>query len=391
MLIDCDTHSLPKDAFDYIEGPLAKLRPFLKVNDKGLLVGFDFPGRPAMVPGTTPIQGPGGGAVHIGLIDLDVRMRDYDRMGVDIHFELPNFSGWWSYLIEPKLATAMAHSLNLAFLRAMDAHPGRLVGVALVALQDVEEAIQELEWAVEHGFRAVVVDHTYPVPEHPLGTPVASHREVWPFFQRCEELQVPIFLHPVQHGHRIVNALPFQMDGLDIYAPKDAEMNLVAIITSGLLDAYPRLQFIHAEQGTRYLQPLAQRLDGLHKGMFPTGYHEDEGASKATRRKRVLSPNAPQLVPPELAAEKNKRLPSYYFRNNFSWTIETEEPELPSAIQFLGADRFLFATDYPHEDPGGQKKFEDRQLLQDNPHISDADKELIRHGNAERLFHINGG
>jgi hypothetical protein len=34
-------------------------------------------------------------------------------------------------------------------------------------------------------------------------------------------------------------------------------------------------------------------------------------------------------------------------KNDFSFMIETEEPELPEAIEFLGAERFLFATDYP--------------------------------------------
>jgi predicted TIM-barrel fold metal-dependent hydrolase len=60
---------------------------------------------------------------------------------------------------------------------------------------------------------------------------------------------------------------------------------------------------------------------------------------------------------------------------------------LSEAIEFLGAERFLFATDYPHDDPGGRMKFQDVELLRENPKISEADKELIRWRNADRLFH----
>jgi predicted TIM-barrel fold metal-dependent hydrolase len=54
----------------------------------------------------------------------------------------------------------------------------------------------------------------------------------------------------------------------------------------------------------------------------------------------------------------------------------------------LGAERFLFATDYPHDDPGGKMKFEDVRLLKENPRISETAKELIRWQNARRLFDL---
>jgi predicted TIM-barrel fold metal-dependent hydrolase len=267
----------------------------------------------------------------------------------------------------------------------MEENPGKIYGVALVALQDVASAIREMAWAQQHGFRAVVLDHTFPVREHPYGTTLGSHRELWPFFQKAEENEMPIFLHAVQHGHRIVNLLLFQHDGLDIFAPREAQMNLVSLITSGLLDDFPKLRFIHAEMGTKALKPLAQRLDGSFKHTT-SSYEDDEGATGGSRRR--LSPKAPQLVPPEVADEKNKLPPSHYFKNNFYWTIETEEPELFEAIQFLGADRFLFATDYPHDDPGGRMKFNDVELLEANTKISAADKEKICFQNAKAIFHL---
>ena len=386
MIIDCDTHFMPKDAFNYVDEPLRRLAPILKFNDEGLLSDIEFPGGPPRVPGTTPLPSPGSGAHYPGNTDMEVRLGDYEKMGIHCQFILPQFTGWWSYLIEPELANSMARSWNLSMLRLMRECPERIYGVALVALQDVPGAIREMEWARENGFPAVVLDHTYPVREHPYGTTLGSHKELWPFFQQAEKLDMPIFLHAVQHGHRIVNLLVFQHDGLDIFAPREAQMNLVSLITSGLLDDFPKLKFIHAEMGTRAIKPLAQRLDSAFK-KTTTSYEDDEARSRSSRRR--LSPKAPQLVPLGVADEKNKLVPSHYFRNNFYWTVETEEQELADAVGFLGAEHFLFATDYPHDDPGGLMKFKDVELLAANNKISEADKEMIRWENAERLFKLS--
>lgn len=382
MHIDCDTHYFAPDAFDYLEGRFAALRPRPVFKD-GFLVDIAFPGAPTPVPGSTPLPAPGSGNKIAGNCDLDARMADYEKLGIEKQIVLPQFTGWWSYLIEPALATALAHSWNLSILRAAKAQPGQFYGVALLALQDPDGAIAEVQWAKDNGFVAVVFDHTFPVREHAFGTPTATHREVWPVFAKCEALDMPIFFHAVQHGHRMVNLLNFQTDGLDYFSPSNPQMNLVALITSGLLDRYPGLKIIHAEAGARHILDLAKKLDGRYRKL-EAEYEEDEGATAISRRK--LSSKAPQLVPPDVAKEKNTRMPSSYFRKNFWWTIETEEEALGDAVRLIGAERFLFATDYPHTDPGGKMKYRDVELLAGRADFSEAEKELMRWKNTKELF-----
>jgi len=357
----------------------------LEFDSAGILTGVDFPGAPAPVAGTTPLPAPGSGAHYRGNCDMAVRLEEYAAMGIGAQMILPQFTGWWSYLIEGELANALAHSWNLSMLGLMNQHPGVIHGVALVALQDVAGAIAEMQWAKDNGFPAVVLDHTYPVREHPYGTTLGSHRELWPFFRAAEQIAMPIFLHAVQHGHRIVNLLNFQYDGLDLFAPREAQMNLVSLITSGLLDDFPDLKFIHAEMGTKTIKSLAQRLDANFK-QATLSYEDDEGAAAGSRRR--LSAKAPQLVEQGVADEKNRQAPSEYFRKNFFWTIETEEPEFAEAVRYLGAEHFLFATDYPHDDPGGRMKYKDVELLAAHPRLTDRDKEQIRYGNARELFRL---
>lgn len=389
MIIDCDTHLMPRDAFDGVGGDLAALKPALKFNEQGLYTDVDFPGY-RDVPGTSPLLAPGSGAMFKSLWEPESRMKDYDdRLGIEQHVVLPQFSGWWSYLIESDLACRMARSHNEALLRLMQEYSGRMLGVALLPLQDVPGSIREMEWASDNGFCAVVLDKVFPVKDHPYSEPLGSHREIWPFFKRAEEISMPIYLHNVQHGHRISNLLPFQRDGLYVFAPQEGQMSLVSLFTSGLLDQFPKLQFIFTEAGTSFIKPLVLWLDRVLEEP-PVDYDDqEEPLSNRTLTKigeRLRRGRA--LYPAQMFLEKNKRLASYYFRNNFYFTIETEEPELPEAIEFLGAERFLFATDYPHDDPGGKMKFEDVRLLRENPKISEEAKELIRWKNARQLFNL---
>lgn len=389
MIIDCDSHIMPRDAFQHVGSEFSFRAPRLKFDEDQLFVDLDFPENPAVqIPGTTPL--PVGHSSHglsyRGNSDIEARLADYERMGVDSHFALPQLTGWWNYLIERELAVAIAHSWNLSLWGLMRRYPRQVLGVAVIPLQDVSASIRELEWATSEGFPAVLLDYVYPVAEHPYGTTLSSHPELWPFFQRVQELDVPIFLHAVQHGHRVLNNPRFQAHGLDLCAPSDSQLNLVSLITSGLLDDFPGLKIIHAETGTAYIKPLAQLMDARFEHI-PVRFDE-EGFTAGSRRRANPSFQDLRQIPPTVMREKNVHYPSHYFKQNFFWTIETEEAELVDAIEYLGAERFLFATDYPHNDPGGRMKFQDVQLLQDNSRISEADKEAIRSGNAKQLFKL---
>jgi len=191
-----------------------------------------------------------------------------------------------------------------------------------------------------------------------------------------------LYLHAVQHGHRAINFRRFQRIGLDIFAPHDGHMTLVSLITSGLLDDYPKLQVVYTEGGTAWIKPLFQRLDTRFERNLPD-YSRDAGTSA----RKPSGP--PRLVSKEEAAARNRLKPSDYLRRNVYFTIETEEPELAEAVAYLGAERFLYATDYPHDDPGGLKKWEDRELLEANGFISETNKEMIRWQNAHALFKLS--
>ena len=55
MIIDCDSHLMPKDAFDSVGGRFGSRKPILKFADNGLYADVEFPGNAPQVPGTSPL------------------------------------------------------------------------------------------------------------------------------------------------------------------------------------------------------------------------------------------------------------------------------------------------------------------------------------------------
>jgi predicted TIM-barrel fold metal-dependent hydrolase len=389
MIIDTDTHFLPRDSYDYIDGPLAALAPTFEYNGKGLCIGVKFPGAPPQVANTTPNPPPGTGCNYGGMCDMEERLEDYRKMGIERQVLLPQMSAMmFHYLIDPELAAVMAHSYNMAMVKLLKKYPNELVGAGLVALQDVPSAIQEVEWLKANGMNSVVIDKVFPVKSHPYSDPFGSHPELDPFYKRVEELGVVLLMHTIgAHGHRMNNMMTFQRDGLEFFAPIEGHISLVSMVTSGVFDRFPNLKVVFTESGTAFIKPMLERLDES----FDKPLIDWDAEDAATRKFMSVSTGRPivkSLVPMDQYLPKNLKPASHYFRNNIWFTIETEEEQLPDAIQHIGARQFLFATDYPHDDAGGRMKKRDVELLATNKRISEEDKEKIRVTNAKELFGI---
>ncbi len=388
MIIDMDTHILPRDIYEYMEGPTADQRPQFEFDKDGLLVKWSFPGN-FQVKGTTPLPPPGAGGKHLGLSNMDVRLEEFRKLGIDKQILLSQFSAiYFNYTLDPELAFQMAHSHNIAIMNLLKKYPNELIGAALVALQDVPTAIAEMEWAKKNGFQAIAMDKVFPVREHQFSETLGSHRELWPFFKRAEELGMPIVLHNVQHGHRISNMMIFQRDGLDTLCPAEGQMSLASLCTSGLFDDFPNLKMVFTEAGSAFIKPLLDKLDAAFVKP-PLNYEDEDATARFHRRVVPVSERlsaGKRLTPLAEYEVKNKQPASEYFKKNLFFTIETEEPELPDSVELLGASQFLFATDYPHDDPGGRMKYKDVELLRDNPRITEDAKEIIRYKSAAAML-----
>jgi len=169
---------------------------------------------------------------------------------------------------------------------------------------------------------------------------------------------VPIYLHPNALPRKMLE--PFQECGLDgaIYGfGVETGLHALRIITAGVFDRFPKLQMILGHMGEA-LPFWAYRLDYMH-------------------RATVLSQRYESVKP-------LRKKPSDYLRENFFITNSgvAWEPAIRFTQALIGADRVLYAMDYPY-----QYAVEEVGLL-DAMNIDAADKKKFFQTNAERVFGI---
>ena len=249
-------------------------------------------------------------------------------------------------------ATSLARSSNDQLAEAIRRHPDRFSGLAAVAPQDPGAAARELERGVQTlGLKGAIIN------SHTLGEYLDDPR-FWDIFAAAEALDVPIYLHPNTPSRGLI--APLLERGLDgaIYGfGVETGMHLLAIITSGAFDRFPRLKIVVGHLGEA-LPFWLFRIDYMHR------------ASVLAQRYERMRPL--------------KRKPSDYMRENVYVTTSgmAWEPAILFCQSVLGMDRVLYAMDYPYQ------FVIDEVTASDNLPLSDSDKKKFFQLNAERVFSL---
>jgi 5-carboxyvanillate decarboxylase len=131
-------------------------------------------------------------------------------------------------------------------------------------------------------------------------------------------------------------------------------LHAMRLIMSGLFERFPKLQIILGHMGEA-IPFWLQRIDNRYLLQVKIG-----------------------------AVTKLARLPSEYFLQNFVITTSgvCSEPALKLSLDVLGADRILFAADYPYE------SVEEAVSFMDGADLSDDARGRIYWQNAARIFHL---
>jgi 5-carboxyvanillate decarboxylase len=295
------------------------------------------------------IQTDPNGPVHNNLIDLyETRMQEMDKYGVDMHLLALTSTG--VQMMAPDRAVAVAEVGNDRLHDAIQRHPDRFCGLATIAVQDPPRAIKEIERAITKLKLSGIMINSHTNGEY------LSERKYWPILEAIEAHNVPLYIHP--RAPIPLMAKAYRTDHLEhaIWGYQ-AETGLhgLRLITGGVFDQFPKLQVVlgHMGEGLPY---WLYRLDFMHG--------------------RVRIPfDRPKL----------KLTPSEYIKRNYYITTSgmNWEPTLKFCIEVLGADRIMWAVDYPYQDHVDAVKF------MDAARISEKDKQKIYHENAERVFKIN--
>jgi len=170
---------------------------------------------------------------------------------------------------ELRYAAVRAHNRHMADFCADD---DRLMGVAVVPLDDPARAIAEADWVIEQGLEAVWVPHRAPIGHAP------GHVDLEPFWTRLAEAGVPFVLHvggsPLQALKSWSNngraAVKDWMGGGENVRTKDAavmhqppETFVSMLLLDGVFDRHPDLRGASVELGAGWVPEMLRRLDSI--------------------------------------------------------------------------------------------------------------------------------
>jgi predicted TIM-barrel fold metal-dependent hydrolase len=254
---------------------------------------------------------------HPGGWDPVARLADMDGEGIDQAVLYPTIGLYAWAVPEPAAAVAIARAYNDWLASYCGAAPHRLFGAAMLPLQDPVAAVAELQRAVhELGFRAGFVR-----PNPCLGRSL-SHRAFEALWAAAAELDVPIGIH--EGSSVIVPTLgadrPF--NPLILHAVSHSFEQMLAcaqLIAFGVFERHSALRCIFLESSGGWAPFWLERLDEQAESFG--GFC------------------------PDMALR-----PSEYFARQCAISFEVDERTLPALVPFVGAERVVWGSDYPHHD-----------------------------------------
>lgn len=275
-----------------------------------------------------PVQdGPGCGvpidrstnpAAAAGANDVDQRLADMDTEGIDVQVIFGGLSIGISSFDDAGFAADYATVYNDWLLDTVCARaPERLKAVAIVPIQDVERSITEARRAAERGAVAVTIPPVLDEVRN-LDDPA-----LLPFFESVAQDDLAVAVHsapgmnvPLPAAGRFANYA--QVHCLSF--PVDQMVALTALVLGGVLDRVPALRVGFMESGIGWVPYFVHRLHEHHEKLA-------------------------HLVP-ALRTDPREILA----RGQCYFSFEADEPLLATCVAELGADAWVYASDYPHWD-----------------------------------------
>ncbi|MEW2355758.1 amidohydrolase family protein [Spirillospora sp. NPDC029432] len=259
---------------------------------------------------------------------------------------------------DPELTHVVVHALNQWMHEVWSFnYKDRIFTTPVITLPIVDKAIEELEWCLERGARAILIR---PAPAYGLRGPRSFALEEFdPFWKRVQESGVVVGFHSSDSGYerhagdwegKQREFQPFKPQAFrQIGQWRAIEDAVASLICHGCLSRFPDLKIATIENGAAWVAPLLEKLADVHKKM-PQAFQENP--VEQMRRLIHVSPFI--------------------------------EDDMAALADLLGVDRVLFGSDYPH--PEG--KADPVTYVDDLASFSDADKAKVMGGNLSRLLPV---
>jgi predicted TIM-barrel fold metal-dependent hydrolase len=303
------TDYIPNPTFDVVARPGAQEDYYRKGNPDGKSMREIF-GKP--IPSIDAFRGPAA------------RLELMNEQGLDQTLMFPTLASLLEERMRdfPEVTHAVIHAFNEWMYETWQFnYEDRIFATPVITLPIVERAIEELEWVVARGARAVLI-RPAPVPGF-RGTRSMALPEFDPFWEKVVEHDILVALHSSDSGYdRYTNDwtgssgefLPFQPNPFRAFGMwRPIEDTVASLVCHGALSRFPDLKIAVIENGASWVEPLLKTMADLWKKQ-PQGFVENP--VDIVKRSIHVSP---------------------------FW-----EEDLGAMAELLGEDRVLFGSDYPH-------------------------------------------
>jgi predicted TIM-barrel fold metal-dependent hydrolase len=345
----------PVNGVPSLVAPGSGIQPFA-------LTGFSAAGRSGEE--LTKFIGTGYEAARPGGWDPAERLKDQEIDGLQGEVVYSSLGMPLFGLEDPELQRGCFAAYNDWVSEFCSYSPNRLFGIALIGLEDVKEGVKELERCRKKGLRGALIAGLSP-QDRPYTSRVYD-----PFWQAAGELGMPISLHVVSAAKRKHLLTPtaqqiaaaegdapgIGMIALYMFLTTDVQQSMFMIVLSGVLDRFPKLKIVSAENDTGWLPHFMFRMDHAYEKLHHRANLNLEMTPGELMRRQVFA------------------------------TFQ-DDPIGPMTYKYFGTDNYMWASDFPHPDstfPDSHKVIE-----RDFEGIPEDVKKKMVFDNVKRLYGIN--
>jgi predicted TIM-barrel fold metal-dependent hydrolase len=329
------------------------------------LVGnYSIAGWPEPMPSCPPTLEEANPACY----DARARLAHMDDNGIYAQVLYPNVIAFEGHafmaLSNEALKLACVQTYNDYQAEFASIAPERFICLAMLPFWDVQESVKELQRCHQMGHRGVLWAST--LEKHGLPDFSSPHWDA--LYAAAQDLGLSINFHVGVGNTAEEIEQAMNREGFDpAFNAARSSMSFVSnvrtlgqLLTSGLCDRFPRLNFVSVESGFGYIPFLLDGLDWQWVGSGARDQHPE------------------RMMPSE-----------YFFRQVYAmfWFEKASLPLLPKY-----ADNVMFETDFPHPTclhPGqGHSESPAEVIRRDTEIVGEQVMRKVLQENAFRIYHL---
>lgn len=261
-------------------------------------------------------------------IDKDARLAVLEAQGLEGIWLFPTLGVLYEELLkhDPEAVQVQYRAFNRWLEEDWGCnYKGKIFASPYITLCDVDFACEELEWALAHDARTVVMRPAAVWTAHD-GVLPPSHTHFDPFWARVNEAGITVVVHAADSGYTTHG---YVKDGFSAnaiqggFGPNIKHFNieraaydfLITLAYDRLFERFPNLRIASIENGAEFLADLFRKLRQSRDRMRTMGYYKED--------------------------------PGLLFKEHV-WVNPFWEDDVYEVEGYMGAERVIFGSDWPH-------------------------------------------